>query len=150
MSFSIPAGFEQSTYHNKSNCKLTQGKGNGTSIEGDFDGDGIKDVARIIRKKDSGQEFLYVWLSSQKMEPIILDEIGDLKALNNMSISIGSRGTSIKTACGRGYEELCEDKDPKEIIFANDFLWYNQCESAASIFYWDFHTKTFKRVWYSD
>lgn len=146
----MPAGFEESAHQNKSTCKAFQAKGGRTSVEADFDGDGIKDVAKIIRKKDGGQEFLYIWLSSKKYEPIILDEIGDLEALNNMSISLGQHGTSIQDACSRGNAELCDEKGPKEIQFVNDYLWYTECESAASIFYWDPHTKTIERVWYSD
>ena len=148
--FILPAGLEDISYHAKKNCKAFDANGGKTSISGDFDGDGIVDHAKIVKKKENGQEFLYVWLSSQEYKGIELDEIGDLEALNNMSLSLGKHGTQIQDACGRGNEVLCEENDPKEIVFKNDFIWYTQCEAAASIFYWNPQIKAFKRVWYSD
>ena len=145
--FVLPPDLEEISYSAKTNCKAFDGRGSRTSVEGDFDGDGIRDIAKLVRRKAEEQEYLYVWVSSLNFKPIELDEIGAKEARNNMAIALGTRGQIMQNACAKGYVELCENDNPKEIKFAHDFLWYSQCEATASAFYWSPQTKSFKRVW---
>ncbi len=147
VAFVLPNEYEEIVYKSRSNCRAFKNIGARTSVEGDFDGDGIKDSAKLVRRKAEEQEYLYVWLSSLNFKGIELDEIGPKEARNNMAISLGLRGTSMQDACATGYIELCEETGAKEVNFKNDYLWYAQCEARASVFYWEPSTKAFKRIW---
>ncbi len=146
----VPEGYSEVVYTADSRCEPFEKDGKISSIEGDFDGDGIKDNAKILVKNDEKVEFLYVWLSSKNNTPMVLDTIKDKESLNNMALSLVPRGTEMQDACARGYTELCGSNNFKEAKLKNDSLSYTKCESAMSVFYWDQKEQNFQRFWYND
>lgn len=133
------------TYPKGSGCEDENGRLPPTTIYGDFDGDKKQDRASLIQKSPE-QGALMVWLASRK-EPLELD-VTD--SLGYVAISVANAGELIESACKRGYADLCEEAEQKEIKLSTDGIWYALCESAASVFYWDAQTSRFSRLWYSD
>ncbi len=125
----VPEGYSEVVYTAESLCEPFEKDGKISSIEGDFDGDGTKDNAKILVKNDEKVEFLYVWLSSKNNAPIVLDTVKDKESLNNMALTLVPRGTEMQ-----------------EVTLKNDSLGFKKCESSMSLFSWDSNQQNFQRI----
>ena len=120
------------------------------AVKGDFNGDGFMDEARILlSEKGSGLAlFSFMKQADNTYNILLLNEMDDESLIHAMGIRKVEPGL-YKTACGKGYWE-CEPGEPPEILIKNDAIDLFKVESANSFFYWDEHSKTFKRIWISD
>lgn len=119
-------------------------------VNGDFNGDGNPDEARILARKDGRGIGLFVFLGQkgQKYKSYLLNEMEDKDSIHAMGVRKVLPGR-YRTACGKGYW-ACEKDEPSEISTRYDAIDYFKVESASSYFYWDSKAKAFKRVWISD
>lgn len=117
---------------------------------GDFNGDGIADVARVLVNQEVNKAGLFAFVSQKNGQCNIyhLDISNDTKMLQNMGVEKVPPGT-YKTACGKGYWNCKQDESP-EISLRTDAINYFMPEGANSYFYWDKKSDTFRRVWISD
>ncbi len=145
----IPNGWTITSYGKESKCSIPGRPPPSAEVEGDFDGDGIPDYAKILKQVGKRREQMVVWLSSKGFDhPVILDSLGK-KSFNRMSISLAKKGEKIQSTCDRGLGEPCET-DTEEVELRTDAIWLELCASVASVFYWDGSADRFQRQWYSD
>ncbi|HEY3347055.1 MAG TPA: hypothetical protein VGK71_05475 [Nitrospirota bacterium] len=116
----------------------------------DFDGNGKKDDAWILIKKDSPGWGLFVFMVQKdgSCNKYKLDESVDNIYLHNMCIDEVKPG-KYETACGKGYFECLPD-EPKVLKLKNSAIDFFLYESANSFFWWESKTKSFRRTWISD
>lgn len=118
-------------------------------VEGDFNGDGKLDVAKMLIS-GSGRKFgLFVFVAQEDghYRQVLLDS-GDYKELNRLGIGKVSPG-SYKTACGKGYWR-CGKSEPSELKAGNIAIDFFIAESANSYFVWSESRNGFMRIWMSD
>jgi hypothetical protein len=119
----------------------------------DFNDDGLEDYAYIVKStKFSGEALLLKYSKKGDYKWKVLDTIEWGKEYPNVSVSMGVDVVppgEYKTACGKGYWNCKSDEVP--VLKLNiPAISYFRFESAASFFYWDRNSKTFKRIWVSD
>lgn len=119
-------------------------------VEGDFNGDGLVDQARLLISTHGHRLGLIIFLASKSGEmksyQVVVEQ--DPSAIHTMGIAKVLPG-KYKTACGKGYWE-CKNDDTPEVLIKLDAIEYFKEESASSYFLWDAKKKLFKRVWVSD
>lgn len=118
--------------------------------KGDFNGDGIVDVAMLLTSDNGSSLSLVAFISQNNkgFKTYFLNEIKDNRLIHAMGIKKVSPG-AYATACGKGYWECRNDEVP-EIQIQHDAIDYFKIESANSFFYWDAKTEAFKQIWISD
>lgn len=119
-------------------------------VKGDFNGDGVHDIAKIFLKNDGSELGLFVFIAQKDLtfKTYLLTTMNDPAAIHVMGIKKVSPG-KYKTACGKGYWACGKDEKP-EIRIKNDSIDFFTSESANSYFYWDKKTEAFKNIWISD
>lgn len=119
-------------------------------VHGDFNGDGIKDTARLLVREDGSALGLFAFVSQedQSLRPYLLDEMDDKGMIQVMGIQKVSPGM-YHTACGKGYW-ACEQGEVPQIEIKNAAIDYFKVESANSFFFLDNRINNFKRIWISD
>ena len=122
-------------------------------VEADFNGDGKLDYAYLLKSQVYSGEGLIVRLSSSSNYSWeVLNEINWGEKYPNvdlvMGIDLASPG-KLKTACGKGYWE-CGHDEPETIELSLPSIWHYRFESAASIWYWQASTSSFKQIWIRD
>jgi hypothetical protein len=128
-----------------------------TRAEGDFNGDGISDVAYVLKSTRFSGEALWVWLS----EPggghrwIRLEQIRWPKNYSSvglaMAVAIQEPGV-VTYACFDSAKE-CDFRPPggrPKLKLQDASLIYFKPESAASLYFWSNKHSRFLRVWLSD
>ncbi len=120
------------------------------AADGDFNGDGINDAARLLISDGRAEIGMFAFVSRQDgtFELFLLDEIANRESIHRLGIRKVPRG-SYKTACGKGYWECSEDEAPV-ISVAHEAIDYFVFESASSFFYWHDNTQAFKMAVISD
>jgi len=120
------------------------------AADGDFNGDGINDAARLLISNERSEIGLFAFISQKNgtFAVILLDKITNRESIHRLGIRKVSRG-SYKTACGKGYWECSKDEVPV-ISIAHEAIDYFVFESANSFFYWDDKTQTFRTAVISD
>jgi hypothetical protein len=119
-------------------------------ITADFNGDGIKDEAWLLKSQKKNKYGLFIFMGRKgggsKMfklaeYPIRVKTI----PMGIVQLEPGS----YKTACGKGYWD-CAPDEPETLVLKNPGVDLFQFESADSVFYWNAKKGNFKRVWLSD
>lgn len=150
------------------------------SVQGDFNGDGVEDEARLLVTTDGKKMGVVVWLSDRDQQKLYI--LGEEDAwLRGMGIDLALPG-QYETACGKGYFD-CGPGESKLLdlryhainyFWFSNFNWYEitdiecvQVEhdlvapwtfsrihflsgNACSFYFWDFAKSEFKRTWISD
>jgi len=118
--------------------------------KGDFNGDGITDVARML-VRDTGPGLALFAFVSQKdhtFKAHLLDEKEDPNYIRVLGIATVPPGV-YKTACGKGYFD-CREGEPPEIVLRNPSIRYFKVGSASAFFYWDPAINSFKMIGIGD
>jgi hypothetical protein len=105
-------------------------------VEGDFNGDGVKDNAWILvnEGKDKVGMFVSISMDMQRSEIIQLYE-GSFKGRVGYGISLVPPGKHV-TACGKGYWKCREGQKPA-VELDNPGIEFFKFESASSVFFWN-------------
>ena len=115
------------------------------SVTGDFNGDGIPDVARLkVSRKNTGYALLVEL--SQKRRPfkiIKLAEFSNLTDFPAMGIKRVPAG-DYPTACAKGYD--CAEDEPKYAHPNHDTIDFFKLDSANRYYYWSDSKQTFIEV----
>jgi hypothetical protein len=120
------------------------------AVQGDFDGNGLPDQARLL-----------VSLSGQRLGLFIFLQQSDLSYRRRLAFA--SRGEpaveafgirkvrpgAYRTACGKGYWE-CRDAEPDQVVIRHDAVEFFKFESLSSYHFWDHRLKVFKAVQIAD
>ncbi len=122
-------------------------------VEGDFNSDGISDIAQLVKSDVFEGEGFAVLLSSESGHQWqIVDSFEykytSTKPMLKMGLSLVKPG-EYRTACGKGYWE-CNKGEPEVLELKSIGLAYFLFESASSIWFWDQKTEHFVQVWISD
>ena len=111
----------------------------------DFDGDGIKDEARLLVNTSGKKYALFVFMGSGQTIKLDTEDVNLLQGMGITELKIGT----YKTACAKGYWK-CEKGEPELLQISKPGISYFRSESAESVFYWLPSAKNFHRVWLSD
>ena len=117
----------------------------------DFNGDGERDEAWILIKKDDSEWGLFVFLSTEDGEWRII-ELVRYKMTEMIPQGMGiwpAPPGSYETACGKGYYK-CDRNEPEAIKLKNPAIDFFRFQSANSFFVWDRDSDEFERIWISD
>ena len=114
-------------------------------VRADFDGDGIKDEARLLVSTSGKDYALFIFMGSGQTIQLDTDKVSSLQGMGIAELKIGS----YKTACAKGYWK-CEKGEPELLQISKSGISYFRSESAESAFYWSPSDKSFHRVWLSD
>jgi len=150
---SLPSEWRFATEAELSDEERNDSKTKYTKIEADFNGDGIKDKALLVKStKFSGQGLIVKLSNKEHYSWIVLDTIHWGKEYKDVSLAMGIslvKAQRIQTACGKGYWE-CKDNEKPFVSFQHASIDYFKFGSTNSVFYWSDQEKKFKRVWQSD
>ncbi len=118
-------------------------------IEGDFNGDGNKDEANLLVRKNGLVVGLFAFISNgARFDAYLLDEFEEDGFFDEMGIRLARPG-QYKTACGKGYFN-CRANEVMELNLANNAIELFKYEGPSSYYFWDQHINRFHRVWVSD
>lgn len=119
-------------------------------VKGDFNGDGVEDVAMLLVSLQRHEVGLFVFLAKKNRayKAYRLDVIKDTNNLRVMGIAKVSPG-SYKSACGKGYWD-CKQGEPPVLSVKQEAIDFFKMESANSYFCWDGKKSSFQRVRMSD
>ena len=119
----------------------------------DFNGDGLEDHAYIVKSTNfSGEALILNHSQNGDYKWEVLDIISWGGKYPDVGLSMGVDSVppgEYKTACGKGYWE-CESDEVPLLKLGFPAISYFRFESAASFFYWDENSATFKRIWIND
>lgn len=145
---SFPPGWRQANQ-----SELASGSAQQTTLNGDFNGDGIADSAYVLKSTDFSGEGLLVHLSTgtgsqwQVLERI--DWGPDYpNARLAMSIDLATAGNYL-TACGKGQWQ-CDQYETAEFGTANPGIWYFRIGGHKALFYWNAEEQKFDKQWISN
>ncbi len=141
----LPKGWKPTKPIKDSGCDRS--KTDLLTAEGDFNGDGKPDRAKLLAKATGKGIGLWVWLSKED-QPILIKETESEDGKHDIGISLLKPG-SYKTACGKGYWQ-CKGDEVSKVNLKNDGIDLMFCESANALFYWDEISKKFKEIPTSD
>ncbi len=121
-------------------------------VEGDFNGDGVIDEARLlISKANPPQLGLFAFVSQKDgtFKNFLLVEISkDPSHFKLLGIEKVSPGSYL-TACGKGITD-CGSDEPDKVTLLYDGINFFKEGSASMYFYWDQLTKEFKKAYIDD
>lgn len=154
MPFELPEGWRYPTEADLAGDFIRdQSKEKYVDVSADFNGDGRNDYAFLVKSTRFSGEALLVNVSNGiKYEWINLHQIAWGEEYPNVGLGMGVGLVSpgeYKTACGKGYWE-CKDDETPLLRLRLPAINYFRFASAASIFFWETKSSTFKRVWISD
>ena len=120
-----------------------------TRVDGDFNGDGVADIALLLKSTAHNGQGLLIKLSNKISHHkwVVADEIEWPKKYKNVGLSMGislSKPGVHPINC-ESYEENPNKKCSLEIKF--DSISYFRFASSGSIIYWDDSKDEFERVW---
>ena len=91
-------------------------------VQGDFDHDGRREMAHIVRVKD-GYEVVVDHADGRR-------QIVDHGDFNDPYVAINRDRGWVRTACGKGYDLECTHRDPKRIFLRGGELLFGDRESS--------------------
>lgn len=112
-------------------------------IWGDFDHDGRRDRAGVVRNRGGGYS-LVVWRGADPRRPVVVDTMGDIA---NFYIGKAARGRW-KTACAKGYDLGPEQCRYMTVRVKGDVLDFGTEESSEAMAFWN--GRRFEVIWISD
>lgn len=153
----LPAGWRSPSAAELSDPVRDGSRSRHAQVRADFNGDGVKDFARVLKRRTDGGEALWVRLSQARREPIWikLDEIpGTTQHVRpNLIMAIDAvKPGLIAYACFDSAPDcnFGADAQRPKLRLADAGLLYFKPESAASLFFWSNKHRKFMRVWLSD
>jgi hypothetical protein len=126
-------------------CVSMKSTHEGLELQGDFDADGKKDIAQILKNKNSLLYGVWVTLSSQS-EPVLAKNLG--KELSGTAIRLVKPGI-YPTACGKGFWP-CKEDEIEKVHLKNATIDVVHCQSADFLLIWRPKLKKFFQMWMSD
>lgn len=131
-----------------------------TKAEGDFNGDGIRDVAYVLKSTRFSGEALWVWLSDPSGDHhwIRLNQIKWQKEYGEygsvgLAMGVAAQAPGVVSyACFDSAKE-CDFSPPAglpKLKLRDPSLVYFKPESAASLYFWSNKHSRFLQVWLSD
>jgi hypothetical protein len=111
-------------------------------LNGDFDGDGKPDQARLLVRGDGKAFALFVKLAAREAA-LKLDEFPDIKKLPAIGIKRVGPG-EYPTACARGYD--CAEDEPRYIRVTHEAIDYFHHDTASRYYYWNETRHAFAQV----
>lgn len=112
-------------------------------VIGDFDGNGEKDVALLIKSAESDQAYLQIYLCRNRCEVIVRENYDTYNGLLYMEQV--TRGTIIRQT-----EALINNNVTKSIKLKNSAIRLVTYGKSAVVYYWDAKTKEFNRMTTAD
>lgn len=115
---------------------------------GDFDGDGVQDVAFLLVRDRTSAPF--VALTQKKGAPLFyqVEEASEIAILETEGLKLAKPGT-YQTACGRGYVD-CGPGEKESVTVSFDAIILFKNEGSSRLLYWDATKKKFTEVWLDD
>jgi hypothetical protein len=113
------------------------------SVEGDFDGDGQEDFARLLSRRDGRELGLFVWLGNG-VGPLQVDEVSGEIGRPDYTLSRAGTG-KYKTACGKGAWP-CSIGEAAELRLKNPAINLTRCQGPNRFIYWDTRDQSFRSV----
>lgn len=121
-------------------------------VRADFTGDGLVDEAAFLVETPVTRLVL-VMLESRKDGPPtidLIDDLGDLDALESAGIELVSPGTH-PVVCDAEGDEACGPPDGKRpLTLTTPAITYFKPESASRLLYWNATTQQLDQAWTSD
>jgi hypothetical protein len=119
------------------------------TVIGDFDGDGIPDIARLMVRDDHIAYAIFVWLAHQDgtYKQVQLDEFADVEGFPSMGIRAVAPG-EYPTGCARGYD--CAEDEPRYLNLKHTAISYFKTDASNRYYYWNDSTRTFSQVGMND
>ncbi len=116
----------------------------------DFNGDGVRDHAWILIRKNNSGWGLFVFLGAKQGASSIIKLMEDVGPAQRYAISLTAPSKEKwKTACGKGYFE-CKPGEPEEIQIKAPSIELCYIESSCSIYMWNRKTNKFSAYQMSD
>lgn len=112
------------------------------AIHGDFDRDGRRDVARVIRR--SGGLLLEVTRASQPTRPLTVYR---LRNVDEFELRRAKRGI-VATACSKGLGPRSDPCPRKAVHISGDMIEFGYAEGSRALVPWT--GSSFDVVWISD
>jgi hypothetical protein len=97
-----------------------------TSVVGDFDRDGVKDIARAVHSR--GEIAIVIDSGRPRHRHLVYRQ-----KLSDPFVAINHYRGRMKTACGKGYEVDCPPGSPKTILLRGGELIFGQKESTSFV-----------------
>ena len=146
----MPRGWRAPTDTELNDAWRNKDPGKYSVARGDFNGDGVEDVAMMLVSFQRHEVGLFVFLArkNRSYEAIRLNVIENTNYLQVMGVAKVSPG-SYKTACGKGYWD-CTPSETPVLSLKQDAIDFFKMESANSYFYWDVKKSSFQQMWMSD
>lgn len=146
----IPSGWRAPTDAELNDAWRNKDPGKYSLVRGDFNGDGVEDVAMLLVSLQRHEVGLFVFLArkNHSYKTYRLDVIKDANYLQVMGVAKVSPGP-YKTACGKGYWD-CKPSEVPILSLQQEAINFFKMESANSYFYWDEKKSSFRRMWMSD
>ena len=118
--------------------------------DGDLDGDGQLDQARLLLRTDGGGFGVFAFLcrGNGVAAPHLILHNRELVLFPNVGIKPVEPGL-YRTACGKGFID-CYEGEPREVRLAHNAIDYFKAQSVASLFYWSESAGAFKWVAIAD
>lgn len=118
--------------------------------DGDLDGDGRADQARLLLRTDGGGFGVFAFLcrGDGVATPHLILHNRELVLFTNVGIKPVEPGL-YRTACGNGFID-CYTGEPHEVRLAHFAIDYFKAQSVASLFYWSDSAGAFKWVAIAD
>ena len=118
--------------------------------DGDLDGDGEVDQARLLLRTDGGGYGVYAFLcrGDGVATPHLILHNRELELFPNVGIKPVEPGV-YRTACGKGFID-CYEGEPREVRLTHHAIDYFKAQTVASLFYWSDTAGAFKWVAIAD
>jgi hypothetical protein len=118
--------------------------------DGDLDGDGHPDQARLLLRTDGGGFGVYAFLcrGDGVAVPHLVLHNRELVLFPTVGIKPVEPGL-YRTACGKGFID-CYEGEPREVRLTHNAIDYFKAQSVASLFYWSETAGAFKWVAIAD
>lgn len=115
-------------------------------IQGDFDGDGLADQARLQFSPRTHEAAVFVFLakSGKTYERVQLQRLPDhaARALGLANVKAGRYAT----ACGRSTTFQCKSDEPQQVALERDGISVFRNGGATTYYWWDDRAKRFAQA----
>lgn len=153
----LPAGWRQALPSEVKDEARQDSPTRYTKAEGDFNGDGISDIAYVLKSTRFSGEALWVWLSEPRggHRWIRIEQIKWPKEYSSvgLAMAVATQEPGVLTyACFDSAKE-CDFRPPEgrpKLKLRDASLVYFKPESAASLYFWSNKHSRFLRIWLSD
>jgi hypothetical protein len=154
---SLPAGWRLPNERELADAARAGSPHKFTRADGDFNGDGVQDIALQLLREDGSEEGLWVELSQgakRRSWSLVSSSPRPEKYRNSplaMGVDVQPRGR-VKYLCFDSAKvcDVVEHQRRPTMDLQNPGILYFKLESAASMYVWSATKREFEQVWLSD